>query len=71
MTIESNQEVVRMNIAAVEGALRAMTTKLEEQDKKVVGLVTTVSSLQGELATMNQRLAIMHAQSVGTGPTVV
>ena len=71
MTIESNPEVARVNVAAVEGALRDMQTKLFDQDKKIVGLVSTISTLQGELAGMNQRLAIMHASSIGTGPTVV
>jgi len=71
MTIESNPEIVRMNVTAVQGALRDMQTTIAEQNKKIIGLVTTVSTMQGELASMNQRLAIMQAASVGTGPTVV
>jgi SMC interacting uncharacterized protein involved in chromosome segregation len=63
------KEVARMNIDAIKDALSRMTKSIEEQDKKINHVVQTLSTLQGELNGMNQRLAILSAKSFNGGAT--
>lgn len=64
------QEVLNINIQAVQDALRMMNTKIEEQQTRINGLISTVSTMQGELTGLNQRFAIQQAKSFGSGATV-
>lgn len=69
MKEKSIKKATELNMNAVEGALKHMFEKIEEQDSKITGLISTISTLQSELNNMNQRYAMIQAQIHGTGAT--
>lgn len=69
MESETKQKVLNMNIQAVQSALKLMNTKVDEQAIRIDGLVSTIATMQNDLNSMNQRLAIQQAKQFGTGAT--
>lgn len=69
--METKEKVLNMNIQAVQQSIRMMNSKIDEQNVKINGFVSTISTMQTQLNSMNQRLAIQAAKSFGSGSTVI
>lgn len=62
-------DVPRRNGLAVEQALRQMTTLLDAQQRRIDGLVNTLSSLAARLDLIEQAVARQRITALGNGPT--
>lgn len=67
---ETLEEVSRRNTLAVEQALKEMTQRILEQQKRIDGLNAAMSGLTDKQNKLENMLYMMKSQSVGTGPTV-
>jgi hypothetical protein len=63
-------EVSRRNAVSVTDALRRMTAKIEEQQKRVDALNGSISTLISRIEALETANAIYRATNIGSGPTV-
>lgn len=65
----SSMDLPRRNGQAVEQALRQMTERLGEQQRRIDGLVNTISSLALRMDQLEQAMARQRISALGNGPT--
>jgi len=64
------QEVNKKNTAAVSQTLEEMRLKLAEQQQRIDGLISTMSTFSQRLGELEQLVRVQRAILQGTGPTV-
>lgn len=62
--------VNRKNTAAIEQALKEMIFKIEEQDKKITTMHTTLVSMSERMTSLENQIIIFKTRNIGTGPSV-
>lgn len=62
--------VDKKNRDAVEQALKDIYLKIEEETKKINGLLNTISTLEKRINELENMVRIHKAMSFGTGPSV-
>ena len=65
------QELNRRNTETTEQALKDMYKKIEEQQIRINGLNTTLSSMYERMNAIEKMVMLYKAKITGTGPTEV
>lgn len=65
-----HQEVSRKNAGAVLDTLGRQDAKIQEQQKRIDGLLSSHADLYAKVAGLEQWVASQRVKSMGHGPTV-
>jgi hypothetical protein len=65
-----NDFISRRNTASVELAMKALVTRVEEQQIRIDGLMNTNSTLAARIDALEMLVRTRQAASMGSGPTV-
>lgn len=70
MSETAHQEVSRKNGHAVLDTLGRQDAKIQEQQKRIDGLVSALAGIHAKIAALDQFVAAQRVKSMGHGPTV-